>query len=154
MLKETTISLLIVFLCGCSSVSYSSKHVINNSNEQQIGKTSVFHYYVNPVRPAQSAGMVQGTFKWQDGCIYLVDNKGVYSTAMFPMYPEEAVIWNERNKTLNINGRIFKMGDYISTNGQYSEYVENTPLALDYEKQGDKKCLTPILAKIGTMSIG
>lgn len=116
-------------------------------------KTSLFYYYVNPVRPAQSAAVVEGKFAWRDGCIYLVGRDGVYNTAMFPLYPKSLVEWDEASKTLILNGHIYKMGDFISTNGHYSDYVSNSPIGIEYEKQGDKKCLKSTLAKIGTMSL-
>ncbi len=69
---------------------------------------------------------------------------------MFPLYPKGIVKWDEATKTLNLNGRVFKMRDFISINGQYSDYVPNSPIGIEYEKQGDKKCLTPTVAFIGT----
>ena len=45
------------------------------------------------------------------------------------------------------------MGDSISTNGQYSDYVPNSTIGREYEAQGDKNCLNPTMALIGTMGI-
>lgn len=95
---------------------------------------------------------VEGVFKWQKGCLYLIQKDGSYMTAMFPKYPENAVKWNEYNKTLSLNGYIFKMGDYIRTNGQYSKYYPDNDIE-EYAKQGDKSCLTPMLAEIGTLDL-
>lgn len=150
---KNTIILISFFLFGCSSIDHSSPSTKIDVKEQQIKKTSIFYYYVNPVRPAQSAAGVEGNFAWKDGCIYLVGKDGVYNTAMFPLYPKGIVKWDEANKTLNLNGHIYKMGDFISTNGQYSDYIPNSPIGIDYEKQGNKKCLNPTLVQIGTMSI-
>ena len=116
-------------------------------------KTSIFYYYVNPARPAQSAAVVEGAFSWKEGCLYLVGKDGVYNTAMFPLYPKDIVKWDEATKTLNLNGHIFNMGDSISTNGQYSDYLLKSDMGIEYEKQGDKKCLMPTLVMIGTMSL-
>lgn len=116
-------------------------------------KTSIFYYDVNPVNHAQSAAVVEGTFAWKEGCIYLRGKDGVYNTAMFPLYPKDIVRWDEATKTLHLNGHIFNMGDSISTNGQYSDYVPDSPIGIEYERQGNKECLNPALAKIGTMSI-
>lgn len=68
---------------------------------------------------------------------------------MFSELPKAIVKWDEATKTLNLNGRAFKMGDYIKTNGAYWSYKPNTPEGIEYEEQGDKKCLTPTIALIG-----
>ena len=68
---------------------------------------------------------------------------------MFSEFPKAIVKWDEATKTLNLNGRAFKMGDYIKTNGAYWSYKPNTPKGIEYEEQGDKKCLTPTIALIG-----
>ena len=152
MFRAITVSLSI-FLFGCSSINYDLPSEKIDEKEQQLNKTSLFYYYVNPVRPAQSAAVVEGNFAWKDGCIYLVGKDGVYNTAMFPLYPKGIVKWDEASKTLALDGHVYKMGDFISTNGQYSDYVPKSPIGIEYENQGDKKCLNPTLAQIGTMSI-
>lgn len=152
MFKFITISLSI-FLFGCSSINHTLPPEKTSNKEQQINKTSIFYYYVNPVRQAQSAAVVEGKFTWKDGCIYLIGKDGTYNTAMFPLYPKGIVQWDESSKTLNLNGRVYKMGDSISTNGQYSDYVPNSPIGREYEAQGDKNCLNPTMALIGTMGI-
>ena len=113
-------------------------------------KTSIFYYYLDPVNPTQAASIVRGNFVWRDHCLYLIGSDRKFNTAMFPEFPKGIVKWNEATKTLNLNGRVFKMGDYISTNGSYQRYTPNTVGGAEYEKQGDKKCLTPSVAKIGT----
>jgi len=146
-------SLLVVGCTTTTMATRSEKIEPIQETMKPTQKTSIFYYYVNPVRPAQSAAGVEGNFAWKDGCIYLVGKDGVYNTAMFPLYPKGIVKWDEANKTLNLNGHIYKMGDFISTNGQYSDYIPNSPIGIDYEKQGNKKCLNPTLVQIGTMSI-
>ena len=113
-------------------------------------KTNIFYYYVDPVNQAQAAAIVRGNFVWRDHCLYLIGSDRKFTTAMFPEFPKGIVNWDEATKTLNLNGRVFKMGDYISTNGSYQRYTPNTVGGAEYEKQGDKKCLTPSVAKIGT----
>lgn len=113
-------------------------------------KTSIFTYYVDPIHQSQAAAIVRGNFVWRDHCLYLIGSDRKFTTAMFPEFPKGIVKWNEATKTLNLNGRVFKMGDYISTNGSYQRYTPNTVGGAEYEKQGDKKCLTPSVAKIGT----
>lgn len=115
-------------------------------------KTSIFRYYTDPVTQAQAMASVEGVFKWQKGCLYLIQKDGSYLTAMFPKYPKNAVKWNEYNKTLNLNGYIFKMGDYIKANGQYSKYYPDNDIE-KYAKQGDSSCLTPMLVEIGTIDL-
>ena len=115
-------------------------------------KTSIFRYYTDPTTQAQAMASVEGVFKWQKGCLYLIQKDGGYVTAMFPKYPENAVKWNEYNKTLSLNGYIFKMGDYITTNGQYSKYYPDNDIE-EYAKQGDVRCLTPMLVEIGTIDL-
>ncbi|WP_438012755.1 hypothetical protein [Psychrobacter raelei] len=115
-------------------------------------KTSIFRYYTDPTTQAQAMASVEGVFKWQKGCLYLIQKDGSYMTAMFPKYPENAVKWNEYNRTLSLNGYIFKMGDYISTNGQYSKYYPDNDIE-EYAQQGDARCLTPILVEIGTIDL-
>ena len=100
---------------------------------------SFTHYLVNPVNHAQSAAVVEGTFAWEEGCLYLVGKDGVYHTAMFPLYPKGIVKWIEATKTLNLNYHIFNIGDTISTNGQYSDYVPDSPMGIEYAQQGNKK---------------
>ncbi|WP_169391427.1 MULTISPECIES: hypothetical protein [Psychrobacter] len=130
--------------------SGSTKDGINQMAENPAQKTSIFYYYVNPIRPAQSVALVQGKFEWKDGCIYLVGKDGVYNTATFPLYPKEIVNWEESSKTLFLAGRTYKMGDFISTNGQYSDYVPNSPIGREYEQQGNVNCLKSKLVQIGT----
>ena len=113
-------------------------------------KTSIFYYYVDPVNQAQAAAIVRGNFVWRDHCLYLIGSDRKFTTAMFPEFPKGIVKWNEATKTLNLNGRVFKIGDYIKTNGAYWPYHPNTPGGAEFEKQGDKKCLTPYVALIGT----
>lgn len=113
-------------------------------------KTSIFTYYVDPIHQSQAAAIVRDNFVWRDHCLYLIGSDRKFTTAMFPEFPKGIVKWNEATKTLNLNGRVFKMRDYISTNGSYQRYTPNTVGGAEYEKQGDKKCLTPSLAKIGT----
>lgn len=116
-------------------------------------KTSIFTYYVDPVNQAQPMAIVRGKFLWKDGCIYLVDNAGEYTAAMFPSLPKDVVKWDEATKTLNLGNKIFKMGDYVVTNGGSKPYLPNTESAAELESQGNKKCLTPTLTMIGTSSL-
>ena len=104
----------------------------------------------DPVNQAQAAAIVRGNFVWRDHCLYLIGSNRKFTTAMFPEFPKGIVKWDEATKTLNLNGRVFKMGDYIKTNGAYWPYHPNTPGGAEFEKQGDKKCLTPTVAFIGT----
>lgn len=113
-------------------------------------KTSIFYYYVDPVHQAQAMAIVRGNFVWSNNCLYLIGSDRKFTTAMFPELPKGIVNWDETTKTLNLNGRVFKMGDYIKTNGAYLPYHPNTPGGAEYEKQGDKKCLTSTIALIGT----
>lgn len=113
-------------------------------------KTSIFYYYLDPIHPTQFASIVRGNFVWRDHCLYLIGSDRKFTTAMFPEFPKGIVKWDEATKTVNINGRVFKMGDYIKTNGAYQSYTPNTVGGAEYEKQGDKKCLTPSVAFIGT----
>lgn len=113
-------------------------------------KTSIFYYYVDPVNQAQAAAIVRGNFVWRNNCLYLIGSDRKFTTAMFPEFPKGIVKWDEVTKTLSLNGRVFKMGDYIKTNGAYWSYLPNTPGGAEFEKQGDKKCLTPTVAFIGT----
>lgn len=113
-------------------------------------KTSIFYYYLDPVHPTQAASIVRGNFVWKDHCLYLIGSDRKFYTAAFPKFPKGIVNWDEATKTLNLDGRVFEMGDYISTNGSYKSYAPNTVGGAEYEKQGDEKCLTPSIAKIGT----
>lgn len=146
----------LALLVGLSACTTSSPTINKPSTTIQTEiikpeqKTSIFYYHVNPVNYAQSAAVVEGTFAWKEGCIYLVGKDGVYNTATFPLYPKGIVKWDEATRTLHLNGHIFNMGDSISTNGQYSDYVPNSPIGIEYEKQGNKECLTPTVALIGT----
>lgn len=151
-MKNLFLFSLCFLMLGCSTPTLQQKSAIPLP-QTQASKTSLFYYIVNEERPAQAAGFVQGKFTWKDGCIYLVNSKGEYNTAMFPMYPKSETHWDESTKTITLHGIPFKIGDSISTNGMYSEYVPNTEIAKLYESQGDKRCLTPTLAQIGTISI-
>ena len=113
-------------------------------------KTSIFYYYVDPVHQAQPMAIVNGNFVWSNNCLYLIGSDRKFTTAMFPELPKGIVKWDEMTKTVSINGRVFEMGDYIKTNGAYLPYHPNTPGGAEFEKQGDKKCLTPYVALIGT----
>lgn len=135
--------------CTTTPVMTPSEHkeveVIN-----PVQKTSIFYYYLDPVNPTQAAAKVKGNFVWKDHCLYLIDGERKFHTAAFPEFPKGIVNWDEATKTLSLNGRVFKMGDYISTNGSYQRYAPSTVGGAEYEKQGDNKCLTPSIAKIGT----
>ena len=145
-----------LFLVGCITApvatppesSAATKPILEVVEPEK--KTSIFYYYLDPVHPTQDASIVRGNFVWRDHCLYLIGSDRKFTTAMFPEFPKGIVKWDEATKTLNLKGRVFKMGDYISTNGSYKLYTPNTVGGAEYEKQGDKKCLTPSLAKIGT----
>ena len=114
--------------------------------------TSIFTYDVSPTTYAQPVAAVRGTFVWENGCIYIIDD-GEYRTALFPSLPKGIFKWDEANKTLDLEGHIFKMGDRIATNGGWLNYIPNSNGDKYLEAQGDKKCLNPSLAHIGTVSI-
>ena len=155
-MQKSLLVLASLFLVGCTTapVATSVESVVVIKPVQEVvepePKTSIFTYYVDPIHQSQAAAIVRGNFVWRDHCLYLIGSDRKFTTAMFPEFPKGIVKWNEATKTLNLNGRVFKMGDYISTNGSYQRYTPNTVGGAEYEKQGDKKCLTPSVAKIGT----
>ncbi len=155
-MQKSLLALASLFLVGCiiAPVATPTEPVVEtNSIPEFINpeqKTSIFYYYLDPINPTQAASIVRGNFVWRDHCLYLIGSDRKFNTAMFPEFPKGIVNWEEATKTLNLNGRVFKMGDYISTNGSYQRYTPNTVGGAEYEKQGDKKCLTPSVAKIGT----
>lgn len=155
-MQKSLLALASLFLVGCTTapVATSVESVVAIKPVQEVvepePKTSIFTYYVDPIHQSQAAAIVRGNFVWRDHCLYLIGSDRKFTTAMFPEFPKGIVKWNEATKTLNLNGRVFKMGDYISTNGSYQRYTPNTVGGAEYEKQGDKKCLTPSVAKIGT----
>lgn len=140
------------YLSGCSLVNQNLRNIETIPTQKPTNNTSIFRYYTDPMTQAQAMASVEGVFKWEKGCLYLVQKDGSYMTAMFPRYPENAIKWNEYNKTLSLNGYIFKMGDYIKTNGQYSKYYPDNDIE-EYGKQGDKSCLTSILVEVGTIDL-
>ena len=155
MTTKTMLIPLAMLLSACQSTSVLQPEptaTIKPSQEivEPLQKTSIFYYYLDPVNPTQAVSIVRGSFVWRDHCLYLIGNDRELYTAAFPQFPKGIVNWNEATKTLNLNGRVFKMGDYISTNGSYQRYATNTAGSAEYEKQGDKKCLTPSIVKIGT----
>ena len=155
-MQKSLLALASLFLVGCTTapVATSVESVVVIKPVQEVvepePKTSIFTYYVDPIHQSQAAAIVRGNFVWRDHCLYLIGSDRKFTTAMFPEFPKGIVKWDEATKTLNLNGRVFKMGDYISTNGSYQRYTPNTVGGAEYEKQGDKKCLTPSVAKIGT----
>ena len=155
-MQKSLLALASLFLVGCMTAPVATPHESSAATKpiQEVvepeQKTSIFYYYLDPVNPTQAASIVRGNFVWRDHCLYLIGSDRKFTTAMFPEFPKGIVNWEEATKTLNLNGRVFKMGDYISTNGSYQRYTPNTVGGAEYEKQGDKKCLTPSVAKIGT----
>ena len=151
-MKKSLLALTTLFLVGCiaTPASLPSNQAAKIEPKQT---TSIFYYPVAPVGHGQATALVTGTFAWKAGCLYLVGKDGVYHTAMFPMYPKGLVQWDEASKTITLDGHDFKMGDFISTNGHYSDYVANSPMGLEYQNQGNKKCLNPSIANIGTMDL-
>lgn len=155
-MQKSLLALASLFLVGCiiAPVATPTEPVVETNSIPELinpeQKTSIFYYYLDPINPTQAAAIVRGNFVWRDHCLYLIGSDRKFTTAMFPEFPKGIVKWNEATKTLNLNGRVFKMGDYISKNGSYQRYTPNTVGGAEYEKQGDKKCLTPSLAKIGT----
>ena len=157
-MKKYFLILVSLLVVGCTTnpVAAPAEYVeVTNPIQKVIEpapKTSIFRYYTDPVTQAQSMASVGGVFKWQKGCLYLIHKDGSYMTAMFPKYPKNAIKWNEYDKTLSLNGYVFKMGDYIRTNGRYSKYYPDNDIE-EYAKQGDKNCLTPMLVEIGTVGL-
>ena len=155
-MQKSLLALASLFLVGCTTapVATSVESVVVIKPVQEVvepePKTSIFTYYVDPIHQSQAAAIVRGNFVWRDHCLYLIGSDRKFTTAMFPEFPKGIVKWDEATKTLNLNGRVFKMGDYIKTNGAYWPYHPNTPGGAEFEKQGDKKCLTPTVAFIGT----
>lgn len=151
-MQKFLLALTPLFLVGCMTtpVSSQSNQAAKTHPDQT---TSIFYYPVAPVGHGQATALVTGKFAWKDGCLYLVGRDGGYNTAMFPMFPKGLIQWDEASKTITLDGHDFKMGDFISTNGHYSDYVANSPLGLEYQNQGNKKCLNPTIANIGTMDL-
>ena len=155
-MQKSLLALASLFLVGCMTAPVATPHESSAATKpiQEVvepeQKTSIFYYYVDPVNQAQAAAIVRGNFVWRDHCLYLIGSDRKFTTAMFPEFPKGIVKWDEATKTLNLNGRVFKIGDYIKTNGAYWPYHPNTPGGAEFEKQGDKKCLTPYVALIGT----
>lgn len=155
-MQKSLLALASLFLVGCMTAPVATPHESSAATKpiQEVvepeQKTSIFYYYLDPVNPTQAASIVRGNFVWRDHCLYLIGSNRKFTTAMFPEFPKGIVKWDEATKTLNLNGRVFKMGDYIKTNGAYWPYHPNTPGGAEFEKQGDKKCLTPTVAFIGT----
>ncbi|MGF1145054.1 hypothetical protein ACQSAK_28700 [Klebsiella pneumoniae] len=147
-----TLSGLLVFGCSAIPNNEDTKAVKAIETIPHSNKTNIFYYYVDPNHYGQAMGFISGTLEWKDNCIYLVKN-GEYRTATFPELPQGLIGWEESTKTLSLDNRTFKMGDYINTNGSYTRYIPNTDGAAYYDKQGDKKCLTPYLAQIGTLGL-
>lgn len=118
--------------------------------------TQILYYYPPEGSVAQALGVVSGNFYWQDGCIYLLkldpDQTIRKRTAMFPYRPEHAVSWDETTKTLILRDYseeyIFKMGDYISTNGYNVGSSYDPDVMADNEDE--KRCL----AKDGISFVG
>ena len=158
-MKRAFLVLASLFLVSCMTapVATPTEPVAETNPIQEVvepeQKTSIFTYYVDPVNQAQPMAIVRGKFLWKDGCIYLVDNAGEYTAAMFPSLPKDVVKWDEATKTLNLGNKIFKMGDYVVTNGGSKPYLPNTESARELESQGDSKCLTSSLTMIGTSTI-
>lgn len=155
-MQKSLLALASLFLVGCMTAPVATPHESSAATkpipelvEPEL-KTSIFTYYVDPIHQSQAAAIVRGNFVWRDHCLYLIGSDRKFTTAMFPEFPKGIVKWDEATKTLNLNGRVFKMGDYIKTNGAYWPYHPNTPGGAEFEKQGDKKCLTPTVAFIGT----
>ena len=155
-MQKSLLALASLFLVGCTTapVATSVESVVVIKPVQEVvepePKISIFTYYVDPIHQSQAAAIVRGNFVWRDHCLYLIGSDRKFTTAMFPEFPKGIVKWDEATKTLNLNGRVFKIGDYIKTNGAYWPYHPNTPGGAEFEKQGDKKCLTPTVAFIGT----
>lgn len=150
-MKKLFLTGLCLLMTACNTMPNSDHSMATASSTTP--KTSLFYYSVNPQNYAQAMSLVRGQFIWKNGCIYLVDSKGNYSTAMFPMYPKSDTHWDESTKTITLHGVPFKMGDSIITNGMYDTYVPNVGRFIEYEQQGDKKCLNSSLAYIGTVSV-
>lgn len=155
-MQKSLLALASLFLVGCMTAPVATPHESSAATkpipelvEPEL-KTSIFTYYVDPVHHSQALSIVRGNFVWSNNCLYLIGSNRKFTTAMFPEFPKGIVKWDEATKTLNLNGRVFKMGDYIKTNGAYWPYHPNTPGGAEFEKQGDKKCLTPYVALIGT----
>lgn len=148
-MRKAFFILVSIVISGCATtpvVTLDEHKVVKNP----VQKTSIFYYYLDPVNPTQAASVVRGNFLWKENCLYLIDGEHKVYTAVFPEFPKGIVNWDEVTKTIELNGRVFKMGDYIYTNGSYQSYTPNTVGGIEYEKQGDKKCLTPSIVKIGT----
>ena len=155
-MQKSLLALASLFLVGCMTAPVATPHESSAATKpiQEVvepePKTSIFTYYVDPVHHSQALSIVRGNFVWSNNCLYLIGSNRKFTTAMFPEFPKGIVKWDEATKTLNLNGRVFKIGDYIKTNGAYWPYHPNTPGGAEFEKQGDKKCLTPYVALIGT----
>lgn len=148
---KVTLILFTCYLSGCSLANQNLPNIETIPTQKPTNNTSIFRYYTDPVTKAQAMASVEGVFAWENGCLYLIQKDGSYMTAIFPKHPEDIVKWDEYSKTLSLNGHVFEMGDYIKSNGQYSKYYPDNDL--EYEGQGAKSCLTPMLVEIGTISL-
>lgn len=146
-MNKPLFALLPLVLAACTTVPQANEETSLKHESTAPTKTSIFTYHIDPDENYQALARITGTFVWEDGCIFLKSGD-YYST---PMFPNAFTVWDEGTKTLTLNGHVFKMGDFITTNGGFGAYRPNTGDPL--EKQGDKKCLKPQIAGIGTLGL-
>ncbi len=148
-MKKYLTSLSLLFIVGCSAATQVPKNETTNTKvvKSEPTKTSIFTYHIDPDENYQTLARITGTFEWDNECIFLKTGDDYYT----PMFPDAFTDWDEDTKTLTLDGHIFKMGDFIDTNGGYGTYKPNTGNGL--EEQGDPKCLKPNVAGIGTLGL-
>lgn len=121
-------------------------------------KTHIMYYWVDSIDFGQMITTISGGFYWQNGCLYLLNKEGKFTTT-FPELPKGAIQWNEQDKTLTMTNKdrppkqfTFKMGDVIYNNGRII-YKEN--INMDIETPESQKCLASAdgIAELGTIVI-
>lgn len=140
-IKRSVITLsAILLLNGCQTVDA-------NLNEQTLAKkySKPFFTYSLPKSTLAEPLIVTPTaivveFKFDNGCLLAFD--GTYW--MTPVFPEDHVNFDIKNKELKLLGQKYKMGEMIDAGGYTTPYASNK--IKNITNTPSKECITDRLA--------
>ena len=123
----------------------ASCETINHQNSNQKVSQPFFTYHLLKSTPEKpmivTPTAITTEFKYENGCVLAFDG----TRWMTPVFPEEHATFDTTNKTLNLLGVTYQMGEVVFAGGNMTPYDrDNTQF---YSHIPAEHCITEYLAK-------
>lgn len=129
--------IMLPLLASCTTVDHQAF-------TQQISEP-FFTYHLPKSTPEKPVIVIPTAitteFKYENGCLLAFDG----TRWMTPVFPEEHATFDISNKTLELLGTSYQMGEVVFASGNISNYYKDK--ANTYGNTPTEKCITEYLAK-------